>query len=76
MSAHFLPTVAAAADAIPIVRYGTVAKFVVPVAAAAADSVARVKVANATTTSIVQTMTVFEILPIAAESMVAAQAIL
>lgn len=61
--------------AVPIIRH-RVAKVVGPVTAAAiaaaATSVARVKVSGAATTSIVQTMTVFEILPITTETVVAA----
>lgn len=70
VSDKFLSTVAA-----PIIRR-TVAKVVVPVTVAAIASVASVKISNATTTSIVQTMTVFEILPIASVSMVAAKVVL
>lgn len=54
MTDKFLPTVVAA-----IAR--TVAKVAIVVAAAA--SVASIQISNATTTSAVQTMTVFEILP-------------
>lgn len=59
MTDKFLPPVVAA-----IAR--TVAKVAVVVATtSAAASVASIQISNATTTSAVQTMTVFEILPIA-----------